>query len=470
MYNSASFEIIDIIWSKFRMNDNKSLATEPVRRLLLRLAFPAITAQIVNVLYNMIDRMFIGHIEEIGAEALTGVGVAMPVIIAITAFAALAGTGGAPRAAIMMGRGDNEEAERILGNCFTMLIGTSIILTIIVLIFGRPILMIFGASESTIGYAYEYLLIYCIGTIFPLISMGMNSFISTQGFAKISMFTALIGAVCNVILDPVFIYLFDMNVKGAAIATVISQAISAAWVIKFLTSSKSILRIKVRNMKPDFKIMLPCVALGMSPFIMQFTESVIIVSFNISLLKYGGDLAVGAMTILSTLMQLTMLPAQGISYGAQPILSYNYGAGNYKRIIDTYKLLLKYTLAYTTVMWSLCMFTPQIFIPFFTSNIELIDLTVWAVRIYMASMVIFGIQVACQQTFVALGNAKTSIFLALLRKVILLLPLIFILPHFTDDKVFGVFLAEPIADFCAVVTTSILFSRTYKKLKKEGEE
>lgn len=447
------------------MSDNKILATAPVRGLLLKLAFPAIIAQMVNVLYNIVDRMFIGHIEGIGAEALTGVGVAMPVIIAITAFACLAGTGGAPRAAIMMGRGNNDAAEKILGNCFTMLICTAIILTAIVLVFGKQILIIFGASESTIGYAYEYLMIYSIGTIFPLISTGLNSFISTQGFAKTSLATALIGAIINVILDPIFIYVLGLNVKGAAIATVISQIISAAWVLKFLTSKKSILKIKRVNMKPDLKVMLPCAALGLSPFVMQFTESVITVSFNISLLKYGGDLAVGAMTILTTLMQLTMLPAQGLSYGAQPILSYNYGAGNYDRIRTAYKLLLKYTLIYTTVMWSICMFLPNTLIPLFTSNQELIDLTVWAVRIYMASMIIFGIQVACQQTFVALGNAKTSIFLALLRKVFLLVPLIFILPNFMEDKVFAVFLAEPIADFCSVVTTSILFSRTYKKLK-----
>lgn len=449
------------------MNDNRILATEPVKGLLLKLSFPAITAQIVNVLYNMVDRMFIGHIDGIGAEALTGVGVAMPVIVAITAFAALAGTGGAPRSAIMMGRGNNDAAEKILGNCFTMLICTAVILTAVVLFFGKQILMLFGASPDTIGYAYEYLVIYSAGTIFPLVSIGLNSFISTQGFAKISMCTALIGAFINVALDPVFIYMLELNVKGAAIATVISQAVSALWVIRFLTSKKSILKLRIKNMAPDLNIMMPCAALGLSPFIMQFTESVITVSFNISLLKYGGDLAVGAMTILVTLMQLTMLPAQGLSHGAQPILSYNYGAGNYDRIRSAYKLLLKYTLFYTVAMWSACMFIPELFIPLFTSDQELIDFTVWAIRIYMASMIIFGIQVACQQTFVALGNAKTSIFLALLRKVFLLVPLIFILPHFTENKVFGVFLAEPIADFCAVVTTSILFSKAYKKLKQE---
>lgn len=446
-------------------NDEQRLATEPVRGLLLKLAFPAITAQIINVLYNMVDRMFIGHIEGVGAKALTGVGVAMPVVVAITAFAALAGMGGAPRAAIMLGRGKKDEAEKILGNCFSMLILTAVILTAVVLVFGKQILMLFGASENTIEYALEYLDVYCLGTIFVQLAIGLNSFISTQGYAKTSMLTVLIGAVINIILDPVFIFVLGMGVKGAALVTVISQAVSAVWVCRFLSSDKPVIRIRIKNMKLQRAVIMPCFALGLSPFIMQFTESAITVCFNVSLLKYGGDLAVGAMTILMTAMQLTMLPIQGLSQGAQPIISYNFGAGNNDRIRKTFKLLLRYSLIYSASMWAICMFLPQYFVQFFTSNQELIDFTVWAIRIYMGSMLIFGIQVACQQTFVAIGNAKASIFLALLRKVILLIPLIFILPLFVRNQVMGVFMAEPIADFCAVVTTAVLFSKTYKKLK-----
>ena len=446
-------------------NDNQRLATEPVRGLLLKLAFPAITAQIVNVLYNMVDRMFIGHIEGAGADALTGVGVAMPVVVAMTAFAALAGMGGAPRAAIMMGRKKLDDAEEILGNCFSLLIITAVLLTAVVRVFGEPILMMFGASDNTIGYALSYLDIYCLGTVFVLLSIGLNAFISTQGYAATSMLTVIIGAVINIVLDPVFIFVLGMGVRGAALVTVMSQGISAIWVLKFLTSKKPVLKIKLKNMRIRPKVILPCIALGLSPFIMHFTESVITVCFNVSLLKYGGDLAVGAMTILTTVMQFAMLPVQGLTQGAQPIISYNYGAQNYGRIRQTFSLLLKCSLCYTVTMWVICMFLPKFFIMAFTSYQELIDYSVHAIRIYMAAMLLFGIQIACQQTFIALGNAKTSIFLALLRKVILLIPLIFILPVFMQDKSSAVFLAEPIADFCAVMTTSILFYRAYKKLK-----
>ncbi|MDO4485275.1 MAG: MATE family efflux transporter [Bacillota bacterium] len=448
-------------------NDQQKLATAPVRGLLFKLALPAITAQIVNVLYNMVDRMFIGHIEGAGAEALTGVGVAMPVVVAMTAFAALAGMGGAPRAAIMMGRKKHHEAEKILGNCFSLLIITAVILTAVVRVFGKQILMVFGASSNTIGYALDYLDIYCLGTVFVLLAIGLNSFISTQGYAGMSMLTVVIGAVINTVLDPVFIFVLGMGVRGAALVTVFSQGISALWVLKFLTSRKPAVKIRLRNMRIDPRILLPCVALGLSPFVMQFTESVIIVCFNISLLKYGGDLAVGAMTILTTVMQFAMLPIQGFTQGAQPIISYNYGAGNYDRIRKAFKLTLKCSLVYSTVMWAVCMFLPQFFIQAFTPHQELVDYSVWAIRIYMAAMLLFGIQISCQQTFVAIGNAKTSVFLALLRKVILLIPLIFIMPMLLEDKAFAVFLAEPVADFCAVMTTGILFSKTYRKLKSE---
>lgn len=440
------------------------LATEPVGRLLFRLAIPAIAAQIINVLYNIVDRMFIGHIEGIGADALTGVGVSLPVIMAVSAFAYLAGMGGAPRAAIMMGRGERASAERVLGNCFLLLLCISAALTAVILVWGRDILMAFGASDNTIGYGWDYLKIYAVGTVFVQVTLGMNAFITAQGYAGMSMITVLIGAVLNTALDPVFIFALDMGVRGAAVATVISQAVSAMWAVKFLVSEKPSLRLKTGCMRPETKVILPCIALGLSPFVMQFTESIISVCFNSSLLKYGGDMAVGAMSILATIMQFVWLPMQGMTQGAQPVTSYNYGAGNYGRVKRTIKLLITCCLSYSVVLWAVCMLLPQVFIHFFTNDAELVGEAVWAIRIYMAASLLFGIQVACQQSFIALGNARTSIFLAVFRKIIMLIPLIFILPLFMEDKVMAVFMAEPVADACAVALTGTLFFRAYRKL------
>lgn len=446
------------------MDKDSKLGSEHIGKLLFQLSLPAITAQIINVMYNMVDRMYIGHIENIGAQALTGVGVTMPIIMAISAFAALVSMGGAPRAAIMMGRQKKDEAENILGNCTIMLIIISIILTVIISLFAEPILMIFGASENTIIYAMEYISIYAIGTIFVQLALGLNAFITTQGYAKTSMYTVLIGAIINIILDPIFIFGLGMGVKGAALATILSQAVSSIWVLKFLTSQKSFLQIKKQYFKLRVNIILPCLALGVSPFIMQFTESVIAVCFNSSLLQYGGDVAVGAMTILTSVMQFSMLPLQGLTQGAQPIISYNYGAMNAQRVAKTFKLLLISCLIFSTIIWSISMFLPQVFVTIFTKDAELSKFTIWALRIYMASSCIFGAQIACQQTFIALGNAKTSVFLAILRKIILLIPLIFILPNFFDNKVMAVFLAEPVADFLAVCTTVTLFIISFRKV------
>ena len=441
-----------------------SLGTDQIGSLLFKLALPAILAQIINVLYNMVDRMYIGHIPDIGPNALTGVGVTMPVIMAISAFAALVSMGGAPRASIMMGKGKNEEAEKIMGNCTTMLAVLAILLTVIFLAFGKPILLMFGASGNTISYAWAYMQIYSIGTIFVQLSLGLNAFINAQGYAKTGMLTVAIGAVCNIILDPIFIFGLDMGVRGAALATIISQAVSSVWVVKFLTGAKSTLRIRLKNMRPKGKYIFPSLALGAAPFIMQFTESILSVCFNTSLLRYGGDIAVGAMTILTSVMQFSMLPLQGLTQGAQPIISFNYGAENIQRVKEAFHLLLKSSMIYSSLLWAISIFVPQVFIAIFTGNAELAAYTKWAIRIYMAVSLLFGIQSACQQTFIALGNFKTSVFLALLRKVILLIPLIFILPHLIPNQVLGVFLAEPIADFLAVSVTSILFYREYHKL------
>lgn len=452
---------------KVKNKKEADLGKDSLGPLLLKLALPAILAQIINVLYNMVDRMYIGHIPKVGPSALTGVGVTMPVIMAISAFAALVSMGGAPRASIMLGRGEHPKAEKILGNCTVMLVIMAIILTAVFLIWGEPILMVFGASEATIGYALDYMRIYALGTIFVQLALGLNAFINAQGYAKIGMITVAIGALCNIVLDPIFIFSMSMGVKGAALATIISQAISSIFVVYFLTSKRSGLRIKLDNLKLDFQVILPCLALGLSPFIMQFTESVISVCFNTSLLKYGGDIAVGSMTILTSVMQFSMLPLQGLTQGAQPIISFNYGAENIDRVKRAFKLLLKISLSYSMLLWAVAMFIPDTFIYIFTSHGELATYTRWAIRIYMAASGIFGIQIACQQTFIAIGNAKTSVFLAVLRKVLVLIPLIFILPMFIENQAFAVFLAEPIADTIAVSVTATLFYQTYKRLGKE---
>ena len=388
-----------------------NLGTERVGKLLFDLAVPAITAQIINVMYNMVDRMYIGHIPVVGTAALTGVGVTMPIIMAITAFAYFVSMGGAPRSSILMGQGDNEGAEKILGNCTTMLVLISVLLTAVFQVFGKSILMMFGASENTISYAWAYMQIYSVGTLFVQLALGLNSFITAQGYAKTSMYTVLIGAVCNIVLDPIFIFGLHMGVRGAALATILSQAVSSVWVVRFLTSEKSMLRIKKKNLRLESKVILPCLALGLSPFIMMFTESILSVCFNSSLLKYGGDIAVGAMTILSSVMQFSLLPLQGLTQGAQPIISYNYGARNKERVSKAFRLLLLSSMGYATLLWALCMFCPQVFILIFTSDQTLREYCTWAIHIYMAVSLLFGVQLACQQTFIALGKAKASVFL-----------------------------------------------------------
>ncbi len=447
-----------------------NLGEDRIGGLLFKLALPAILAQVINLLYNLVDRMYIGHIAEVGSVALTGLGVTMPFIMCVSAFAALVSMGGAPRASIMMGRDNKEEAERILGNCTSMLVLVAVIVTMVSQIWGQDILLLFGASESTLPYAWAYMQIYSLGTIFVQLALGLNAFINAQGFARTGMLTVVIGAVCNIILDPIFIFGLHMGVRGAALATILSQGVSCVWIVRFLLGKETTLRIRKGNLKIRPKTVGPCIALGVAPFIMQFTESVLNICFNTSLLKYGGDVAVGAMTILSSVMQMSMLPIQGLTQGAQPIIGFNYGAKKMDRVKKTFRLLFVSCVAFTAVIWLICMILPQAFILIFTDQAELIAFTKWAIRIYMAVSVIFGVQISCQQTFIALGNAKTSVFLALLRKVILLIPLIYILPAFMEDKLMAVFLAEPVADVIAVTTTSILFYRTYRTLDREQEE
>ena len=453
------------------MDDNKDfLGTQPIGRLLLKLALPTVAAQLINMLYNIVDRMYIGHIKDVGALALTGVGVCMPLIMIISAFAALVGNGGAPRASIYMGKKDTDAAQKILGNCFSLQIIISIILTIILLIGNKTFLLAFGASENTISYAVNYMNIYAIGTIFVQLTLGMNAFITAQGFAKTGMLSVLIGAVANIILDPVFIFGMNMGVRGAALATIISQALSCIWVLSFLFGKKTFLKIKPENLRLHAKIILPCVALGSSLFIMQASESIISVCFNSSLLKYGGDIAVGAMTILTSVMQFAMLPLQGLGQGAQPIMSYNYGAKNNDRVRKTFRLLLKVSFGYSIVLWAIVMLFPQMFAMMFTSDNALLSFTSQALRIYMASMFMFGIQIACQMAFNALGKAIDSIIVAVMRKFILLIPLIYIMPAiFKANQTNAVYMAEPVADFIAVCFTAILFAFEFKKAMKENK-
>ena len=453
------------------MDNNKDfLGTQPIGRLLLKLALPTVAAQLINMLYNIVDRMYIGHIKDVGALALTGVGVCMQLIMIISAFAALVGNGGAPRASIYMGKKDTDTAQKILGNCFSLQIILSIILTIILLIGNKTFLLAFGASENTISYAVNYMNIYAIGTIFVQLTLGMNAFITAQGFAKTGMLSVLIGAVANIVLDPVFIFGMNMGVRGAALATIISQTLSCIWVLSFLFGKKTFLKIKPENLRLHAKIILPCVALGSSLFIMQASESIISVCFNSSLLKYGGDIAVGAMTILTSVMQFAMLPLQGLGQGAQPIMSYNYGAKNNDRVRKTFRLLLKVSFGYSIVLWAIVMLFPQMFAMMFTSDNTLLSFTSQALRIYMASMFMFGIQIACQMAFNALGKAKDSIIVAVMRKFILLIPLIYIMPAiFKANQTNAVYMAEPVADFIAVCFTAILFAFEFKKAMKENK-
>ena len=364
-------------------------------------------------------------------------------------------------------KGEKDNAEKTLGNSFSLLVIISIILTLIFFFFAEDLLLIFGASENTIEYATSYMKIYSIGTIFVQLTLGLNAFISAQGFAKVSMMTVLIGAIFNIVLDPILIFGFNMGVSGAALATIISQALSMLWILKFLTGKKTTLKIKRKNLSLSKNIVLPSIALGLAPFIMQATESLIAVCFNSSLLKYGGDIAVGAMTILTSVMQFSMLPLNGLTQGGQPILSYNYGAKNPERVKKAFKILLISCVTYSMILWALAMITPKSFVLIFNNDPELLDFTSNALRIYMALSGIFGIQIACQQSFIALGNAKTSLFLALLRKIILLIPLIYIMPIFISDKTTAVFMAEPVADFIAVSTTAILFYIQFKKAMNE---
>jgi putative MATE family efflux protein len=436
------------------------------------MAPPAIVAQLVNLLYNIVDRIYIGHIPEIGKDALTGVGLCTPVLMFVTAFAMLASAGGAPRSAIAMGQGNQKEADRILGNCFSMLLILAVVLTTGLICFAEPLLLLFGANpDTTLPYALNYMQIYCGGSVFVLITMGLNSFLSAQGFSTFAMITTVLGAVTNIVLDPIFIFLLDMGVAGAACATVISQAVSAAFVVYFLTKGqRSILRLRLSTMRLRGSVVGPVLALGVSAFVMVVTESILSVSFNSSLSRFGGDLSVGAMTIITSCSQLITMPTQGLVQGCLPIISYNYGARNTNRVKQCFRIILLIAAGYTALFWGATMLIPQVFVRIFNSDAALVEHTTWAMRIYMAGIFSLGFQLSCQQTFVALGQAKVSLLLACLRKLILLIPLIFLLPLFLENRVLAVFLAEPVSDIIAATVTVTVFFVRFDKILKKGPE
>lgn len=449
---------------------NRDMGTGSVRKLMVQMTVPAVVGQVINLLYNVVDRIYIGHIPEIGGAALTGVGLFTPILMLITAFAMLAGAGGAPRAAIAMGKGETDTAEKIVANCFTVLLILSVVLTAVFYETLPQLVRLFGGSDATLPYAVRYGRIYVLGSVFVLVVMGMNPFITTQGFAKTSMLTTVIGAVINIVLDPVFIFVFDMGVAGAAIATVLSQAVSAVWILRFLTGQKTILRLKGRNMRLKREIILPCLALGISSFVMISTESILSISFTSSLSRYGGDVAVGAMTVMTSLNQLITMPLSGICQGGQPLISYNYGAKKLERVKEAFFCQFFVCVGYTTAFWLLVQAFPGVFAGIFTSDAALVDYTAWAIRIFLAGAFSVGFQISCQQAFMALGQAKISLIMACLRKLILLIPLIFILPNFFADKAFAVFLAEPVSDILAATVTTITFFTFFRKLLKAGKQ
>ena len=427
---------------------DQRLGTAPLTPLIFKLALPTALAQLVNMLYNIVDRIYVGHIPETGSLALAGLGVTYPIIVLITAFSNLIGMGGAPRASVAMGRGDYKTAEKILGNCITLLIALSVALSVVFTIFGEPVLRAFGASENTLPYAMAYLRIYLLGTIFVQFTLGMTPFITNQGFAMTSMATTCIGAVSNIILDPIFIYGFNMGVEGAAIATILSQALSAVWVLIFFTGKRNILRIRKQNLFPSAKTLALVLSLGVSPFLMTATECVIQLAFNTGAAAYGGDDAVAIMSILFSVAQIANLPVQGFCQGAQPVVGFNV----------------------TTVVVGAVEIVPQLFLGLFSSDAALIALGTGPLRVYMLGYFFMGAQLACQQTFLGLGEAKISMFIALLRKVILLLPLSLVIPQVFGalglSQLLGLYVAEPVSDIISASTCTILFfAIEWKKLK-----
>lgn len=438
-------------------DSDRLLGQAPIGSLILKLSLPAVAAQLINVLYNVVDRMYIGNIPEIGATALTGVGVTFPVLMIVSAFAAFAGMGGAPRAGICLGAGDKRGAEQILGNCFSLLLVLSAVLTVVFQVFRAPILVAFGATDSLLPYAEDYVSIYLWGTVSVQLSLGLNTFISAQGSSGTAMLSVAIGAVLNIVLEPIFIFVFGMGVKGAAIATVLSQTVSAVWVLAFLLSRRSALRIRRKNLRLSAPVVASVAALGVSPFIMQSTESLVTITLNRGMASYGGELYIGTITILQSVMQLIVMPLQGVTQGTQPIISYNYGAKNLDRVRATFKRVLLISMIYTFSAFLLVCLLARPLSRMFTSDAALIELTAKAMPVFFGGIWAFGAQMSCQAAFMGLGQAKACLFLALLRKVILLIPLAVMLPRLMGGDPFAIYLAEPASDIIASATTLTIF-------------
>ena len=443
-------------------NRERRMATESIGKLMLSMAIPSVIAQIINILYSIVDRIYIGHIEGVGMEALTGVGVTFPIITLISAFSAFVGVGGAPLASIWLGKGDRKRAETILGNGVTMLAAFTVLLMVVFYAFQRPLLYMFGASDATIDYAVDYISVYLVGTIFVELALGLNTFIISQGQSRIAMMAVLIGAVANIVLDPIFIFVFHMGVKGAARATVISQLLSALWTVGFLVSSRSSLTIKKEALKPDWPVIGRIMALGVSPFIMRATESLISIVLNSGLQRYGGDIYVGSLTIMQSVMQMYAAPIGGFTQGVQPVISYNFGAGNFDRVKQLYRRMIGICLAFSAGATALVIIFPEFFASMFTNDAELITLVGKMMPIFMCGMLVFGLQNGIQPTFLALGQAKISLFIAVFRKVILLVPLALILP--LRFGVMGIYYAEPISDILSATVASVLFFTHIKKI------
>lgn len=441
----------------------EKLGTAPLFKLMMSMGIPTLVAQIINLLYNIIDRIYIGHIPEVGAVALTGVGLALPMIVIISAFSAFVGAGGAPLSAIALGKGDKEEAERILGNGLSLLFIFSAILMIVFFIVKRPVLFLIGASEATFPYANQYMTIYIFGTLFVQISLGLNPYITAQGCSKTAMLSVLIGAVLNIALDPLFIFAFGMGIRGAALATVISQFVSAVWVLHFLIGKERAIGIRRKHLRIKGKIVGKIMSLGVAPFIMQATESFVSIVMNSGLQRYGGDMYVGTLTIMQSIMQFVSIPTNGFTQGVQPIISYNFGAGNKERVKKTFFAMLGIIMGYTVLLTGTIMIVPELFAKMFTDSTELISLVGRVMPVFMCGMLIFGVQMSCQTTFLALGQAKVSLFVALLRKVILLIPLAIILPRITGSAM-SIYYAEPISDVISAVTCGILFASLFGKI------
>ena len=446
-------------------NYEERLGTDRMLPLIFRMALPAVAAQIVNLLYNIVDRIYIGHIPGYGTDALAGIGVTGSIIMLISACSAFVGGGGAPLAAIALGRGDRDRAEKLLGNGFTLLLIFSVLFSVGVYLYMEPLLYLIGASERTIGYAVDYLSIYLLGTVFVQLAVGLNPFINTQGRPRIAMASVVIGAVFNIVLDPLFIFTFNMGVKGAAVATVISQAVCAVWVVGFLLSEKATMRLHWKNIRPESHIMLAILGLGISPFIMSSTESLVGFVLNSSLVRFG-DLYVSALAIMQSAMLFVSVPLIGFSQGFVPVVGYNYGHGDNGRVKECFRIVVKVMFFFNLLLVLFMILFPEVVAGVFTDDARLIAVVGESMPLFLSGMTIFGLQRACQNMFVALGQAKLSVFIALLRKVILLIPLVLLLSRFVGLQ--GVFIAEAVSDALAAILCTAIFAYQFPRILRRN--